>query len=116
MEAAVNRRAGAEFNRYGSATHKQVYIYGGLETSPTQFNRNFGMSWGIGGWLLGPFLQKVGSEGAQKLRDRVAAEIKTTFKSTYTKEVSLIEALQVESVQVYGSIATGQKYLINPHK
>jgi|TARA_Y100000310_G_scaffold340876_1_gene438132 NADPH2:quinone reductase len=116
MEAAINRRAGAEFNRYGSNTHKQVYIYGGLETSPTQFNRNFGMSWGIGGWLLGPFLQKVGPEGAQRLRDRVAAEIKTTFKSSYSKEVSLNEALQVESVQVYGSVATGQKFLINPQK
>ena len=52
------------------------------------------MAWGIGGWLLTPFLQKIGFEAAQKLRERVAAEIKTTFASTYTKEVSLAEALR----------------------
>src|SRR6266581_5815868 len=75
-----------EYSRYGSTTHKQVYIYGGLDRGPTEFNRAFGMAWGIGGWLLTSFLQKIGFEAAQKLRERVAAEIKTTFASTYTKE------------------------------
>jgi len=93
-----------------------VYIYGGLDTGPTVLTRNFGMAWGIGGWLLTPFLQKIGFEAAQKLRERVAAEIKTTFASTYTKEISLAEALQPEEIAVYGTLATGAKYLINPNK
>ena len=115
MEAAANR-SGGEYSRYGSTTHKQVYIYGGLDRSPTEFNRNFGMAWGIGGWLLTPFLQKIGFEEAEKLRQRVAAEIKTTFASGYTKEVSLAEALSLDSIAVYGKQATGEKYLINPNK
>lgn len=115
MEVAANRTA-TEYNRYGSTTYKQVYIYGGLDRSPTQFNRNFGVAWGIGGWLLTLFLIKIGFEEAQKLRERVAAEIKTTFASSYTKEVSLAEALQLEAIEVYGKQATGEKYLINPNK
>ena len=75
-----------------------------------------GMAWGLGGWLLTPFLQKIGPEGAQQLRERVAAEIKTTFASTYTKEVSLVEALQLSEIAVYGKQATGEKYLITPNK
>ena len=115
MEIAANKTA-KEYSRYGSTTHKQVYIYGGLDRSPTELNRNFGMAWGIGGWLLTPFLQKIGPEAAQKLRERVAAEVKTTFASTYTKEVSLAEALTLPAIAVYGKQATGEKYLINPNK
>jgi len=115
MEAALNRTA-KEYSRYGSTTHKQVYVYGGLERGPTQFNRAFGMAWGIGGWLLTAFMQKIGPEAAQKLRERVAAEIKTTFASTYTKEVSLAGALQIEEIAVYSKQATGQKYLVTPNK
>jgi NADPH2:quinone reductase len=115
MEAALNRTA-KEYSRYGSTTHKQVYIYGGLDRGPTEFSRTFGMAWGIGGWLLTPFLQKIGFEAAQKLRERVAAEIKTTFASTYTKEVSLAQALQPEEIAVYARQATGEKYLIAPNK
>ncbi len=115
METAINRTA-KEYSRYGSAIHKQVYIYGGLDTGPTTFNRGFGMSWGVGGWLLTPFLQKIGFAGAQKLRERVAAELKTTFASHYTKEISLAEALKVEEIAVYSKRATGTKYLINPNK
>ena len=115
MERAASRGA-KEYSRYGSTTHKQVYIYGGLDRGPTEFNRAFGMAWGIGGWLLTSFLQKVGPEAAQKLRERVAREIKTTFASTYTKEVSLAEALRLEEIAVYGKQATGEKYLINPNK
>ena len=115
MEAAANRTAGG-YSRYGSTTHKQVYIYGGLDRGPTELTRNFGMAWGIGGWLLTTFLQKIGPTSAQKLRERVAAEIKTTFASRYDKEVSLAEALRLEEIAVYGKQATGQKYLINPNK
>jgi NADPH:quinone reductase len=115
METAANRTA-KEYSRYGSTTHKQVYIYGGLDRGPTEFHRTFGMAWGVGGWLLTAFLQKIGFEAAQKLRERVAAEIKTTFAATYAKEVSLAEALRIEEIMVYSKQATGEKYLINPNK
>ena len=113
MEAALNRTA-KEYSRYGSTTHKQVYLYGGLDTSPTEFNRSFGMAWGMGGWLLFPFLQKMGAAGTQALKARVAAELKTTFASHYAKEISLAQALGLESISAYGLRATGVKYLINP--
>jgi len=115
MEAALNKTA-KEYSRYGSTTHKQVYLYGGLDTRPTEFVRNFGMAWGMGGWLLFPFLQKIGAEAALKLKQRVAAELKTTFASHYAGELSLAEALQPEWIATYGQRATGAKYLINPNK
>ncbi len=115
MEAALGRSA-KEYSRYGSTTHKQIYIYGGLDTGLTEFNRNFGMAWGMGGWLLFPFLQKIGPAAAQALKARVAAELKTTFASSYAKEISLAEALSLEAIAVYGQRATGTKYLINPNK
>jgi len=113
MEAALTRSASA-YQRYGSSTHKQAYIYGMLDTSPTVLRRNFGAAWGIGGWLLPLFLQKIGPEATQQLQRRVAAGLKTTFASRYTKEVSLAQALSVEEIAVYGRRATGEKYLINP--
>jgi NADPH2:quinone reductase len=115
MEAALNRTT-KEYSRYGSTTHKQVYLYGGLDTGPTEFNRNFGMAWGMGGWLLTPFLQRIGPHAAQALRQRVVAELKTTFASSYSKEISLVEALRPEVIAVYAQRATGAKYLINPSK
>jgi NADPH2:quinone reductase len=115
MEAAATATA-TEYSRYGSTKHKQVYIYGGLDRGPTELNRNFGMAWGVGGWLLTPFLQKIGSEAFHNLRQRVAAGLKTTFASTYTKEVSLLEVLQLDAIAVYGRQATGEKYLVNPNK
>jgi len=115
MEAALNRTA-TEYSRYGSTTLKQVYIYGGLDTGPTEFVRNFGFAWSMGGWLLFPFLQRIGEPAAQVLRQRVAAELKTTFASSYSKEISLAEALQLDAIAVYGKRATGAKYLINPNK
>lgn len=115
MEAALNRTA-TEYSRYGSTTLKQVYIYGGLDTGPTEFVRNFGFAWSMGGWLLFPFLQRLGEPGVQKLKQRVAAELKTTFASNYSQEISLAEALHLDAIAVYGQRATGTKYLINPHK
>jgi NADPH2:quinone reductase len=115
METALNRSA-TEYSRYGSPIHKQVYIYGGLDTGPTEIVRNFGFSWGMGGWLLFQFLERIGEPAAQALRQRVAAELKTTFASSYSKEISLVEALQPQAIAVYGQRATGTKYLINPNK
>jgi NADPH2:quinone reductase len=114
MEIAANRKAEG-YSRYGSSTYKQVYIYGGLDRSPTVLNRSFGMTWGIGGWLLTPFLQKAGAETVQRLRARVADELKTTFASSYARHVSLREALRPEAIAAYGKQATGAKYLITPH-
>ena len=114
MEVAANRKA-TEYSRYGSSTYKQVYIYGALDTGPTELARNFGLSWGVNGWLLTPFLMKLGADAA-KLRARVAAELKTTFASHYTAELSLAEALQPEAIAAYARKATGEKYLINPNK
>jgi NADPH2:quinone reductase len=115
MEAAINRKA-TVYNRYGSTVHKQVYIYGGLDVRPTEFNRGFGMAWGIGGWLLMPLLAKIGVEGAQRLRARVVAELKTTFASHYAGEISLADVLRPEVIAQYNKRATGLKYLINPGK
>jgi NADPH2:quinone reductase len=114
MEAAAVERM-TEYNRYGSDVFKQVYIYGGLDTSPTILNRNFGFSWSLGGWLLTPFLQKVGLEKLIEMRTRVAAEIKTTFASHYTREISLVDVLSLDAIGEYNKRATGTKYLIKPH-
>ena len=113
MEAALNRNA-KEYSRYGSTTHKQVYLYGGLDTAATEFHRSFGMAWGMGGWLLFPFLQKMGTSGTQALKARVAAELKSTFASHYAQEISLAQALQLDAIAAYGQRSTGAKYLINP--
>jgi NADPH:quinone reductase-like Zn-dependent oxidoreductase len=113
MEAAINRNA-KEYSRYGSAVHKQVYLYGMLDTRPTEISRSFGMAWGVGGWLLFPFLQKIGPQAAQALRERVAAELKTTFASHYAREVSLAGALAAETIAFYTARNTGAKVLINP--
>ena len=115
MEAAINKTAKV-YSRYGSNVHKQVYIYGGLDLRPTELNRAFGMTWGVGGWLLTSFLQKIGPADALRLRQRVVAELKTTFASHYTQVVSLQEALQLSHIAVYAKRATGEKYLINPNK
>jgi NADPH2:quinone reductase len=113
MEAAANATA-TEYSRYGSAVHKQVYIYGGLDRNPTEVVRNFGMAWSIGGWLLTPFLQKLGVPGMLRLRERVVAELTTTFASHYTDEVSLAGALSLDAIHTYARQATGQKFLIRP--
>jgi NADPH:quinone reductase-like Zn-dependent oxidoreductase len=115
MEAAANKTAKV-YSRYGSSVHKQVYIYGSLDNRPTELVRNFGMTWGIGGWLLFPFLMKIGAADGARLRQRVVDELKTTFASHYTKVVSLQEALQLDNLAAYGRRATGEKYLINPNK
>ena len=115
MEIAANKTA-KEYSRYGSDTFKQVYIYGGLDQSPTILNRSFGMQWALGGWLLTPMIGKIGMEKFQQMRERVAKEIKTTFASHYTQEISFEEMLQPETIKAYAKQATGEKYLVTPHK
>lgn len=115
MEAAANRSA-AEYSRYGSATFKQVYIYGSLDVGPTILDRGFGLSWGVCGFLLTPFLAKIGPEAVQALKDRVARELLTTFASHYTHTISLAEALDPAMVEAYARKATGAKYLIDPSR
>jgi NADPH:quinone reductase len=114
MEKVAAEQAG-EFSRYGSDTHKQVYIYGGLDRGPTVLRRDFGMSWGLGGWLLTPFLVKIGPEAAGRLRQRVADEITTTFASTYGTRLTLAEAVDPTQVKRYARMATGDKALIAPN-
>lgn len=113
MEQAINHHH-TEYSRYGSNVHKQVYIYGGLDMSPTIINRNFGMTWAVGGWLLTPFISRMGPERFKQLRQRVADEIHTTFASHYTREVSLTEALSADAITTYSKQATGEKFLILP--
>jgi len=115
MEVAAVRSAKV-YSRYGSSTHKQVYIYGGLDTRPTELRRSYGMAWGLGGWLLNPFLTKIGAEGRARLRQRVVSELKTTFASHYTRTISLTEALDVPTIQSYAKRATGEKYLVDPSR
>ncbi len=115
MEAAAARTPGA-YSIYGSIRHKQVYLYGGLDVSPTTLNRGYGMAWGVGGWLLPNFLAKAGQEVAGRLRTRVVAELKTTFASHYTDEISLSQALQPETVKRYYAKTTGEKFLVCPQK
>ena len=114
MEAAISRNA-KEYSRYGSSVHKQVYLYGGLDRGPTLIDRDVGMAWGVGGWLLTPFLQRIGPVAVQKLRERVVAELKTTFASRYTRSVNLAQALQLDAIAAYGRRSTGEKYLITPN-
>ena len=113
MEIVASKSAGA-YSRYGSSTHKQAYIYGTLDRSPTVLNRSYGFSWGVGGWLLTPFIQKAGFETVVRLRTRVASELTTTFASKYSRHVSLREALNPEVIAAYGKQSTGEKYLIVP--
>ncbi|MGY8683178.1 zinc-binding dehydrogenase [Bradyrhizobium sp. UFLA05-153] len=115
MEVAINKTA-KEYSRYGSSVHKQVYVYGMLDTRPIELPPGFGMAWGVGGWLLTPFLMKIGPAEIGRLRQRVASELKTTFASHYTKVVSLPEVLDPANIAVFAKRATGEKFLINPNK
>ena len=115
MELAANKNS-EQYSRYGSETYKQVYIYGGLDRTPTVLTRAYGMSWGLGGWLLTPMLGKIGMERVQEMRIRIAKEIKTTFASKYAGEISFEEMLQPEVINSYAKQSTGNKFLVNPHK
>ena len=113
MESAAVKRM-TTYSRYGSDTFKQLYIYGALDVGPTILNRSFGFSWNLSGFLLTPFLMKAGAETTQRLKDRVVAELTTTFASHYSHEVSLAEALNLDVIAGYNAKRTGEKYLIRP--
>lgn len=115
MEAVLIRGANG-YSRYGSAVHKQVYIYGRLDSRPTELVRDFGMAWGVGGWLLTNCLNKIGPAAVERMKQRVANELTTTFASRYATEISLAQALQLETIAIYQARATGKKLLINPNK
>ena len=115
MEIAANKTA-KEYSRYGSDVYKQVYIYGGLDPTPTVLNRSYGLQWGLGGWLLTPMIGRIGMERFAEMRQRVVREIKTTFASHYTQEISLEDMLQPGNIKAYAKQGTGAKYLVNPHK
>lgn len=115
MEAAASRKM-KEFSRYGSGQETQVYIYGRLDMSPTTVPPGVGFAWNLSGYLLTPFLQKAGPEVRARMRKRVMDELTTTFASHYTAEISLAEALDLDTLHAYNAKATGTKYLINPAK
>lgn len=112
METAIRRRPGQTVGQYGSDVHKQVYIYGSLDRGPTELARRFGLAWGLGGWLLFPFLEKAGPARAQQLKQRVADELTTTFASHYTRELTLAQVLTLDAIAGYGRMATGEKALV----
>jgi NADPH2:quinone reductase len=118
MEAAALRKMAATggYSGYGSPIHKQVYLYGNLNTGPTELARGFGMAWGIGGWLLYPFIQRVGPARAAELRARIVSELRTTFASNYTSSVTLADLLRPETLQSVSRKATGEKYLVTPER
>lgn len=115
METVLVRRLSG-YSRYGSPVHKQVYVYGGLDTGPTQLARNFGMAWGMGGWLMFPYLHKIGPAATEQLKQRVAAELTTTFRSHYSRQVGLAEALSLAHIRHYAQRNTGEKFLILPQQ
>ncbi len=112
MERAQMR--GRPFDRYGSTTHKQVYVYGGLDRSPTTLRRTYGMSWGVGGWLLNRSLLRLGGEAVTAMQARVAAEVTTTFATSFTASISLSDVVDPEIARVYGRARTGGKHLVDP--
>ncbi|HEX2895876.1 MAG TPA: zinc-binding dehydrogenase [Marmoricola sp.] len=115
MEAAIVA-PDAPYSRYGSDVHKQVYVYGALDPRPIELRRRFGFAWGVGGWLLMPFMARTSKEDLARLRQRVADELTTTFASHYTDEISLVEALDLQTMQRYARQATGEKFLLRPDR
>ena len=110
----VAARSLKQYSRYGSSTHKQVYIYGSLDFGPTDLARNYGLAWGVGGWLMPTYLQKIGRQDSRRLYERVASELTTLFVSHYSAQITLQEALSPAVIAAYGKRATGEKYLITP--
>ncbi len=115
MEVAASATAtAAEYSRYGSTVRKQVYIYGGLDPSPTILTRTFGFAWNVGGWLLTPFLQSIGPERFGQIRQTVTAGLTTTFASSYSSEISLAQVLDPSVFSQCIKQSTGEKVLVNP--
>ncbi|MDP9082285.1 MAG: zinc-binding dehydrogenase [Pseudomonadota bacterium] len=114
MEAAAGRRPGT-YSRYGSTVHKQVYLYGNLDPRPTVIDRDAGMAWSVGGWLVSNFMQKCEPAKFKALKLRIAQGIKTTFASHYAKQLALRDVLALDMIAEYQLKATGQKFLVAPN-
>jgi len=116
MERAAAR--GQPYSRYGSSVEKRLFIYGGLDPSPTILNRTYGLRWTISRFLFFDFLaRKVSPERLKNhFWARIASEIKTTFSTSYDQEISLTEMLQPDIIRKYASTTTGSKCLVNPSK
>ena len=112
MEAALLRRPGLPYSRYGSQIHKQAYVYGFLQHGAIELPPGFGFSWSLSGWLLFPFMQQLAPERLAALKQRVADELTTTFASHYEREVTLRELLTPEALQTCQRMGTGQKMLV----
>lgn len=115
LVAMERANAPATYSPYGSTVHKQVYVYGLLDAAPVSVPREVGMSWGTGGWLLGPFLQRIGVPGLLRLRDRVAAGLHDVFASSYSHEIALDDLLDPTVLAAIDRRATGEKYLVVPY-
>ncbi len=105
--------AAEEFQMYGSDVSKKVYIYGGLDSRPLELFRNYGLAWNIGGWLLFHFLKRIGQEAASRLKQRVAANLKSTFCMTYSNTISLDDLCDPEVLRSAARTATRGKYLVD---
>ena len=114
MEAAAARNS-TEYDRYGTDIFKQIYVYGLLDRTPTVLDHWVGFAWSVGGWLLGHRLRQIGPERAAALQQRVVAELKTSFRTSYTRTLTLRETLSADVARAYHRKATGEKYLITPH-
>ena len=112
MEAALLRRPGLPYSRYGSQIHKQAYVYGFLQRGPIELPPGFGFSWGLAGWLLFTFMQQLAPARLSALKQRVADELTTTFASHYERELTLSELLTPAALQQCQRMATGQKTLV----
>ena len=113
MEYSASRSAQA-YSRYGTAIHKQLYFFGGLDPAAVTFQRNFGMAWGMGGWLLQTALARFGVERSNVLKRRVRDQLAQLFASSFHKQIALSDMLAAEHYGVFTRLATGQKFLVRP--
>ena len=104
----------AGYNRYGSRTRKAVYIYGGLDSRPTQLDRSYGMAWTVGGWLLFDQLDRMDPPVLAAMKARIAAGLGSTFRTSFAAEVSLTDLLRDEHLRRVAARRTGEKLLVNP--
>ncbi|WP_186138758.1 zinc-binding dehydrogenase [Burkholderia gladioli] len=111
----VTTRRMTRYDRYGSSTHRQVYLYGTLDPSPTILTRRSGLAWGVGGWLLTWRLRQFGEAAAARMRERIVAELDTTFASRYGERITLAQLVEPETIRRYARRATGEKFLVAPN-
>ncbi|WP_369063723.1 zinc-binding dehydrogenase [Burkholderia gladioli] len=112
----VTTRRMTRYDRYGSSTHRQVYLYGTLDPSPTILTRRSGLAWGMGGWLLTWRLRQFGETTAARMRERIVAELETTFASRYGERITLAQLVEPETIRRYTRRATGEKFLVEPNR